>query len=190
MRHLYGLTLALCLAAVAPGAHADDVSHRAKAEQMLAVTKTDFLLESQLKALQARVQEIAKQQSGVAPLNPEQTKLTNDYQKQIQDVVDEDISWTKLRPTVVQSYADTFTEAELDAIIAFYKTPAGQAVVTKTPELANKTMGTVQGRIKDMQNKLNTITQEYSTKLKAAATPAAATPATPAATPKPAPAAR
>ncbi len=189
MRALYGLTLALCLAAVAPGAHADDASHRAKAEQMLAVTKTDTLLETQLKALQARVQEIAKQQSGVAPLNPEQTKLTSDYQKQIQDVVDNEISWSKLRPIIVQSYEDTFTEAELDAILAFYKTPAGQAVVNKTPDLANKTMATVQGHIKDMQPKLNTITQEYSTKLKASATPATA-PATPAAAPKPAPASK
>ncbi|MGI4758677.1 MAG: DUF2059 domain-containing protein [Janthinobacterium lividum] len=175
MRPLYGITLALCFAAALPAAHADEASRRAKAEQMLVLTKTDSLMEGQLASLQTRVNELAKQQSGAAPLNPEQTKLTSEYMKQVQDTTNEEVSWAKLRPMIIQSYADSFTEAELDAILVFYKTPAGQAIITKTPELANKTMTTVQGRIKEMQPKLATLTQEYTAKLKAAA-PATAAP--------------
>lgn len=186
MRPLYGFTLALCFAAATTFAYADDASRRAKAEQMLVLTKTDSLMEQQLAGLQARVNELAKQQSGVAPLSPEQTKLTNDYLKQVQDTTTDEVSWAKLRPTIIQSYADSFTEADLDAILVFYKTPAGQAIITKTPDLANKTMNTVQGRIKEMQPKLATLTQEYTAKLKAAA-PAGSGPAAPSATPAPAP---
>ncbi len=185
MRPLYGFTFALCLAAAGISAHADDASRRAKAEQMLVLTKTDSLMQSQLAGLQNRVNELAKQQSGVAPLTPEQTKLTNDYMKQVQDTTIEEVSWAKLRPIIIQSYADSFTEAELDAILVFYKTPAGQAVINKTPDLANKTMNTVQGRIKEMQPKLATLTQEYTTKLKAAAAPVTPVPA-PTSTPAPA----
>ncbi|MGI4854606.1 MAG: DUF2059 domain-containing protein [Janthinobacterium lividum] len=186
MRPVYGLALALCCTAALPAAHADDASRKAKAEQMLVLTKTDSLMEGQLASLQTRVNELAKQQSGVAPLTPEQTKLTADYQKQIHDIVMEEVGWVKIRPVIVQSYADSFTEPELDAILVFYKTPAGQAIIAKTPDLANKTMSTVQGRIKDMQPKLATLTQEYMTKLKAAA-PAAAPAGAPTAAPAPKP---
>ena len=193
MRPFLGYAVVLSLAAAAPIARADDASRRAKAEQMLALTKTDSLMEGQLSGLQARVGELAKRETGVAPLNPEQTKLTNDYLKQVQDLTTDEVSWPKLRPGIVQAYADSFTEPELDGILAFYKTPAGQAIITKTPELATKTMTTVQGHIKDLQPKLAAMTEEYKTKLKAAA-PASAAPtpagaaAAPTLTPKATPA--
>ena len=187
MRPLYKIALALCLTAAIPVAHADEASRRVKAEEMLQLTKTDSLMRDQLANLQTRVNAMAKQQSGAAPLSPEQTKLTDEYLKQVQDVTTDEVGWTKLRPIVVQEYADTFTEADLDAIIAFYKTPAGQSVIAKTPELANKTMTAVQTRIKDLQPKLATITQDYSTKMKAAAptAPATAPAAKPSLTPQP-----
>ena len=168
------LPFALAFAATLPLAHADDASHRAKAEQMLSVTKADTNMQTQLSALQTRIMELAKQQSGVAPLNAAQTTLTTEYQKQIQTISNDEVGWDKLRPQMVQLYYDTFTEAELDGILAFYKTPAGQAIVNKSPDLAMKTTTNVQNRIKDMQPKLASVTQEYVSKLKAAGTPAAA----------------
>jgi hypothetical protein len=33
---------------------------------------------------------------------------------------------SKARPALVKAYADTFTEGEIDGILAFYKSPAGQ----------------------------------------------------------------
>jgi hypothetical protein len=34
----------------------------------------------------------------------------------------------KAKPALVKIYADTYTEEELDGILAFYKSPAGEAV--------------------------------------------------------------
>jgi hypothetical protein len=172
------LATALCFAAVVPLAHADEATRRAKAEQMLTLTKTDSMMSTQLDALRTRVNELATQQSGPITKTPAQKKLTDDYLKQVQGVTDDEVGWTKLRPLVIQAYADSFTDEELDGIIAFYKTPAGQAIVTKTPALSDKTMGLVQGRIKDMQPKLAQMTDDYVTKMKAAApAPAASAPA-------------
>jgi hypothetical protein len=172
------LATALCFAAVVPMAHADEATRRAKAEEMLTLTKTDSLMSSQLGALRDRVNQLATEQSGPITKTPAQKKLTDDYLKQVQGVTDDEVGWTKLRPIVIQAYADSFTDAELDGIIAFYKTPAGQAIVTKTPDLSNKTMSLVQDRIKDMQPKLAQMTEDYATKMKATdAPPATASPA-------------
>ncbi len=171
MRFRQMLPLALAALATLPVAHADEASHRAKAEQMLAVTKADTQMQTQLSALEARIQELAKQQSGVAPLNPAQTKLTDEYQKQIHDITLDEVGFDKVKPLIVQYYVDSFSEAELDGILAFYKTPAGQALITKTPDLAMKSTTLVQNHIKELQPKLATVTQDYLAKLKAAATP-------------------
>lgn len=171
MRFRTLLPLALAALATLPAAHADEASHRAKAEQMLSVTKSDSQMQTQLSALEARINELAKQQSGVTPLNPEQTKLTEAYQKQIHDITMDEVGWEKLHPLVLQYYVDSFTEAELDGILAFYKTPAGQALITKAPELAAKSTGMVQTRIRELQPKLASATQDYVAKLKAAASP-------------------
>lgn len=177
MRSMHTLAVALCLAA-APFAHADDASHRAKAEQMLQLTRTDSIMKEQLSNLQERINGMAKQQSGQGSLTPAQTTLTTAYLKQVQDLTTDEVGWEKLRPAVVQSYADTFTDADLDGIIAFYKTPAGNALLTKSPEIANKTMGMVQDKIKELQPKLGQITEEYAKNMQAAApAPAAAAPA-------------
>jgi hypothetical protein len=171
------LAAALCFAAVAPLAHADDASRRAKAEEMLKLTKTDSLMATQLDALRDRVNELATQQGGTVAKTPAQRKLTDDYLKQVQGVTNDEVGWDKLRPVLVQAYADAFTDADLDGIIAFYKTPAGQALVAKTPDLSGKTMNLVQDRIKNMQPKLAQITDDYVTKMKAADAGAAAKPA-------------
>ncbi|SEB79034.1 hypothetical protein SAMN05443244_1847 [Terriglobus roseus] len=182
MRSMHTLAVALCLAA-APFAHADDASHRAKAEQMLQLTHTDSMMKEQLSNLQERINGMAKQQSGQGTLTPAQTTLTTTYLKQVQDLTNDEVGWEKLRPAVVQSYADTFTDADLDGIIAFYKSPAGMALLTKSPEIAGKTMTMVQDKIKDLQPKLGAMTEDYAKKMQAAAPAPAAAPAAPAAKP-------
>ncbi len=167
------LAIALSVAAAAPLAHADDVTRRAKAEQLIQLTKTESLMEQQLGALRDRVNELATQQSGARTMSPEQKTLTDAYLKQVQGVAEEEVGWTKLRPIIIQVYAESFTDADLDGIIAFYKSPAGQAMIAKTPELSGKTMTLVQDRIKEMQPKLAQMTEDYQAKMKAA-TPAAA----------------
>jgi hypothetical protein len=186
--------IALCFAAVAPLAHADDASRKAKAAEMLQITKAAPAMQEQLANLRDRVDGMAKQQFGAPSLSTDQSALTAQYMKEVDGILKQEISWDELYPQIVQSYAESFTEPELDGIIAFYKTPAGQAVLSKTPDMVQKTNTLVTGRIKEMQPKLQALTESYAQKMKAAspAAPAgSAKPATPAGTksttPAPAP---
>ena len=49
------------------------------------------------------------------------------------------MTWDAMRPELIRLYTDTYTEAELKQLAAFYKTPLGQKTLTKTPELLQKT---------------------------------------------------
>jgi len=45
------------------------------------------------------------------------------------------ITWEAAAPEITKIYKDAFTEIELRDIIAFYKTPTGQKVLLKLPEV-------------------------------------------------------
>jgi hypothetical protein len=46
--------------------------------------------------------------------------------------------WRKLQPAYVKAYAEVYSADELRALIAFYKSPIGQAYLDKLPELERK----------------------------------------------------
>ena len=158
------VVLSLCIAAVS--AHADEASHRAKVEEMLRLTKTEQGLHEQLTNLQTRIGELSKQQFNLPTPTPDQTAAITEYQGKVQQITTQEVGWDQIRPLIVKLYSDSFTDAELDGIISFYKSPAGEALVAKMPEVSGKTTATVQDRIKELQPKLATLTQSYAEKMK------------------------
>jgi len=200
MRLLPALALSVCFAATAapaalpaqaaaPAAAAPSApaspAHTAKAKQLLDATNTSSGIQQQLAGLRDRVKQLATQQFAGTQFNPAQTALQNEYLKKVQDILADETDWVKLSPKVTQVYADSFTDAEIDSIVAFYKTPAGQALLTKTPATEQKVNTIISANIKEMQPRLQELTESYVTKIKAAGTPApgaapAAKPAAPA----------
>jgi len=57
----------------------------------------------------------------------------------------------KVTPKLAEVYAETFTEQELKDILAFYRTPTGQKMVAKTPELSRRGQEMVRPFIPAMQ---------------------------------------
>lgn len=166
---------ALSLAAAVPTrAHADDASKQAKAAQLITLLKIDSIMQQQV----ARIQQAIKSQSTdvtrSADSTPEQQKLSTDYLAQIQ-TLSADISWEKARAGVEKSYADAFTEPELDNIVAFYKTPSGQALVNKTAELSGKVNEAIRAQIEATRPKLQQATKDYTDKLTATRKPSLST---------------
>ena len=52
--------------------------------------------------------------------------------------VDKYISWSEIRPRMVDLYAGAYTEDDLRALVAFYRTPVGRKTAAINPELARK----------------------------------------------------
>ena len=171
------LLLSLCVAAAfVPAARADEASHRAKVEEMLRLTKTESGLHEQLTNLQTRVGELSKQQFNLPSPTADQTASIKEYETKVQQITTDEVGWEQVRPVIVKLYSDSFTDADLDGIIAFYKSPAGEALVAKMPQVAGKTTSTIQDRIKELQPKLAALTQSYAEKMKLTGSPAAPAP--------------
>ena len=170
MRRTFVLTAALLLSAlphaVAQTAPANDAAKRAKVEEVLKVTKTDTLSENMLANVPMRVRSLASRQPMVtAATSPEQKKLVNDYLEQMSTIGASAPKWGTLKPKVVDLYLAAFTEADLDGIIAFFKSPAGQDYLAKSPELSQKTVELLQGSVNALAPQFEAATRAFQTNM-------------------------
>ncbi|OQA32666.1 MAG: hypothetical protein BWY57_01787 [Betaproteobacteria bacterium ADurb.Bin341] len=75
-------------------------------------------------------------------------------------IFQEEASWEKLEPIYLKIYADLFTQEEVDGMLAFYKSPTGQAMIKKMPAVTHSSMREVQGRLQPIMAKMSALLQE------------------------------
>ncbi|HVX65619.1 MAG TPA: DUF2059 domain-containing protein [Bryobacteraceae bacterium] len=139
-------------------AWADEASKAAKVEEMFQVTKSEAMMERSLAQVRAMQQaQAAKLDLGTDPAKKQHAT------EAINKVVAEHLGWEKLKPRFVALMAEAFTDEELDGILAFYRSPAGKAMVEKMPQFMGKTMGVVQAAMQEMQPEIQRIIDETKT---------------------------
>ena len=77
------------------------------------------------------------------------------------------LDWKKLEPMYVRIYQKTFTQPEVDGMIAFYKTPAGQAVMSKMPAAMQNTIDEMQSAMGPVMQKMQQMQQDVVAEIKA-----------------------
>jgi uncharacterized protein len=65
-----------------------------------------------------------------------------------------------MRPGYVKAYSETFSEEEIDGILAFYESPAGRAMQAKMPILMPKIMALAQAQAGELMPEIQLITRD------------------------------
>ncbi len=171
---LIALTVGCCCA------RADEASKRAKAEQLFMLLRMDTMMDQLMNGVKKQVQQITESMPGADQATPEQKKQMTDFQQRVMDVVNQKIGWKALEPDFINLYASTYTEEELDGIVAFYKSPIGQKMIEKTPELTAKSTQITQQKMSELQPQLTQMVQDFMKQMAASMGKPAQTPAAPA----------
>lgn len=172
------ILIALTLAAVAlPSlAHADDASKKAKVEQILLITKSDktfnMMVENGMKQGEQAAMTLFGDSSKMTAKDKE---IFSRFETKLLATFKAESGWETMKPELVDLYAKTYTEEQIDGILAFYKSPAGQAMIEKTPEIITQSSAIAQGHFQQMQPKLQALFQEFKKEVDAAHAPAAPT---------------
>lgn len=77
------------------------------------------------------------------------------------------LSWDSVEPIYVDLYRKTFTQKEVDDMIAFYKSPSGQSMVAKMPAVTDQVTQTMQGKLATVMPQLHQISEDTANQLKA-----------------------
>ena len=165
--------IVVILLAVPTFAHADDTSKRAKIQQLLTVLHLDRNLQVAVDGLLRQVNDMSRKQLPATELTDVQQKKLADLQQQIFQIVNSELNWAQFEPEYVKMYSDAYSEEEIDGILAFYKTPAGMAMLVKAPEITSKTVQLSQEKVRAIQPQLTKLMGDFQ---KDVTSPAPATP--------------
>jgi hypothetical protein len=152
------LTLVLCLPLTA---HADEASRRAKAQEMLALLHMDRLLDQMMNNMLDQMSTVTKQLGG-SNVKPEDQTKVDEFQKKVFQLVQSQMGWKALEPEYVDIYAKDFTDEQLDAILVFYKSPAGVALIEKLPTLTTQGTELAQARVATLMPQLKRLIADFA----------------------------
>lgn len=141
-------------------AHADDASRRAKVVELFEAMHLDQMMAQMMPMVLNQTRTMMQQQVGTS-LPPEQQAKVDALQTKLFAVIEDEMSWPKLEPAMIDLYAETYTESEIDGILVFYRSPAGQAMLAKTPQLAARSVEMTQGRMQAVMPKVQKIVMDF-----------------------------
>ncbi len=147
------LIAAICVLAFTSGpAFADEASKRKAVLDLLEVTNVRGLLDQTTKNIETRMrQQFEAASAGFPPEGREEMKAV---QKDFMRWVSEVMSWEQMRDMYVDIYAQVFTEDEINEILQFYRTPLGQKMISKMPEVVQKSMQKSQSYVQKIMPEL------------------------------------
>jgi hypothetical protein len=152
------LTLVLCLPLTA---HADEASRRAKAQEMLGLLHMDRLLDQMMNNMLDQMSTVTKQLGG-RNVKPEDQTRVDEFQKKVFQLIQSQMGWKALEPEYVDIYAKDFTDEQLDAILVFYKSPAGVALIEKLPTLTTQGTELAQARVATLMPQLKQLIADFA----------------------------
>jgi len=151
---IIGVTFLWCAAP----ARADEASRSAKAEELLQLTQSDQMMKAMEPMVKGMVAQMDKDMSA------EQRSKVVEIQGKMMALIAGNIN--KAKPALAKVYSDTYTEEEIDAILAFYKSPSGRAFVQKMPEVMQRIMPVMMKVMTDVQPELKIMMEEMKEKSK------------------------
>ena len=124
MRTLFTLTAALFCAVTLRAQNATtDPEFEAKVRELISLTGTANVATQMLERILPMLKEMAP---GVSD--------------EVWKSIEADMSTDGLIEELVPIYVEEYTEAEIDAMLAFYQTPEGRSVVAKMPTVLQRSM--------------------------------------------------
>jgi uncharacterized protein len=160
------------LLSVSTFAHADEASKRAKIKELFRLTSMESRVAQSKAAALAQARAFGAQQIALFDLPQEQNNSAKEYYEKLYTLVASKYDWTKIEPAYEQIYSDLFTEEELDGLLAFYKSPLGQAFLSKVPIVTSKMLDVSKQQFDQLTPQIQKLTEDYVDQLKNENTPA------------------
>ena len=151
--------LALAALSLAFQAHAAPASPDS-VDALFKPIKADALLDDSYVQMEKVIQQSMAQADEGKPATPALQHAQAVALQRTMEVVRSEMSWASLEPQMIQAYARTFSQEEIDGMINFYASPTGQAVLSRMPTLMQNTTLILQERMRTILPKLQDIAKQ------------------------------
>jgi len=159
--------LSLCIV-FNPVFAAEKEASDASIRELLEVTQSKKMLDGMMAQMDSVMQRSMQQSLHGVTLTDEQQKIMNEMQAKTMALLKKEMSWDSMEPVLVDIYKRSFTQPEVNGMLDFYKSPAGQAVIAKMPLVMQNSIQMMQNKMSTMMPKLQQLQQETMERLKTA----------------------
>ena len=153
------------LACAAAPAFAQSEDRRALVEELLILTN----VKENVKELSQRLKDMQMAQIEQMDLPSEKADEARQLQDRIMTILFEELSWDNMKEDFIELYASVFTEEEIKAMLGFYRSPAGQKLNRKMPEIMEKSMVISQKHVRRAAPRVQGVIEEFLKKNQAGA---------------------
>ncbi|HUA90737.1 MAG TPA: DUF2059 domain-containing protein [Steroidobacteraceae bacterium] len=162
------LAFASCLAIPAAVA-ADAPPSDASIQQLLDEVHLNALLAQSVDRIRDTIRKATARAWQGRPLNERQQAIIEEMSDRKAELIRKELNWSELRPAIVKVYRENFTQKDVDATIAFYRSPVGQKMIAKQPQIMRQMSDFTLGKMTDLVPQLQALDRETAEKLRAAA---------------------
>ena len=139
----------------------------ASIQELTTLARSQELYGGMKSQIDAMITSSMKEASQGQTITPERQSVLDGMRAKMLAAYDDAFNAQAMQMVMVRVYQATFTQDEVDGLIAFYKTPAGQALVNKGPLLMQNTMEEMRGLMRPLTQRIAQIKREGQQDLKA-----------------------
>lgn len=162
------IVLALTCAVAFPSAFAaDQPPAEPSIKQLLEVTQVRKLLESTMAEMDGYMQQAARQVTQGQKVTPEVQKQIDKGRADAISMMKDVLDWNKVEPMYVRIYQKSFNQEEIDSMVAMYKSPTGQMLLTKMPIVLQNSMSEMQQMLRPVMQRIQQMQQDVAAQMQA-----------------------
>lgn len=139
-------------------------SHRQAVEDMLSISRVDKMIEPMME----NVMSVMQQQMSQVEIPEDKMPIVEKYNQKIIDTLRQEMRWERMKDDFVKLYLEVYTEEEIRGLTEFYKSPLGQKMLDKMPELMQASLQISQGLLQQTLPKIQQLSQEMALELQGA----------------------
>ena len=137
---------------------------------LLDLVQTHRILDEAMSNMDNFTQKAMEQaRQGEPALNAKQQQIVDQFHTDMMSAIKDELAWSKVEPEIVSAYAKTFSQKEINDMIAFYSSPSGQSVANKMPLVSREMATDMQEKMMPLIKRIQQAARDMQAKLKAAA---------------------
>jgi uncharacterized protein len=137
---------------------ADEASKSQKAGELIQLTSGDQMMKAMEPMMKAMMAQMEKE------IPAQKRTEVGAMQDKVMALITSSLN--KAKPALTKAYTDTYTEEEIEAILAFYKSPAGKAFLQKMPDVMQRSMPVMMQMMNDLQPQMKAMIEGMIEKAK------------------------
>jgi hypothetical protein len=174
MKKLLLALLACTCTLVSAYAQASTTPSDESLKELLQLSGSEKLVSDMQQRMKGVFANSIKQTLASQGASAEQVAMMDKMEQKMSTLLAEEMSWSKMEAAYLQVYKESFTQDEINQLIAFYKSPTGQMFVQKMPTVMQKSMLAMQQQMAPLMGKIKAIQMEAIAEAKAAEMPSPA----------------